>query len=47
MSICFKCGAVLHDEDAPKHKCNQNDIPIKGIKHINGKKIDIKTELEV
>ena len=48
MSICTKCGAVMHPEDAEKHICDPIDIPQKGI--INkpiSEKIDLKTSLVV
>ena len=38
----------MHDEDANKHICDINDLPIKGIEHkLNGQKIDIKTKLVI
>jgi len=30
MSICIKCGAIVHNDDIPTHKCRQEDLPIKG-----------------
>jgi len=30
MAICFKCGAIMHIEDAAKHTCNPANVPIKG-----------------
>ena len=30
MAFCFRCGAIMHDDDAAKHTCDPSDVPVKG-----------------
>lgn len=43
MALCFKCGAVMHDEDAPKHVCNPVNVPVKG-KELQPQKLAVDVE---
>lgn len=47
MAICTQCGAIMHEDDAPKHECRTQDKPTKGIMKVNNKEIDIKTGIEI
>lgn len=30
MAICTKCGAIMHDKDMRKHKCDAADLVAEG-----------------
>jgi len=30
MAQCTKCGAIMHADDATKHVCKTENLPIKG-----------------
>jgi hypothetical protein len=31
MSLCTKCGVILHDADMRTHECNPENVPVKGV----------------